>query len=36
VPQEAEAQALKIIREAGYTAENIGEVIAGDHSVQVL
>ncbi|MBR7155767.1 MAG: phosphoribosylformylglycinamidine cyclo-ligase [Lentisphaeria bacterium] len=36
VPQEAEAQALKIIREAGYTAENIGEVVAGNHTVQVL
>ena len=36
VPQSDAAGALKIIREAGYTADVVGEVISGNKEVQVL
>ena len=35
VPADAEARALEIIRANGYTAEHIGEVVAGNKSVEV-
>ena len=35
VPADAEARALEIIRANGYTAEHIGEVVAGNKTVEV-